>query len=284
MMSSTDFSKIPHLALKTDGEPRRLPLENDGTLLIGASSHCKLQLAGQGIRSLHCVVVQKDGRIDLRDWNTGCTAVNGEVIGAPVTLRDGDQIKIAAYEMTVVLPSHSDEDIEVAPEMGPQEIDVEANEGSIGGSEDEPSTETSEAIETSQQETSQQETSQPIEADLQEELNRAHERQQELEDQLLEANQATHSQREACLQMEEQVRELEARIELQKASPNPTATDSPPAVPVELVLALKNQVEVLLTELKSSQQEIATLKADSNSQHDVQNNDQSLESSLAHVQ
>ena len=180
-MSSTDFSKTQYLALKTSGELQRVPLE-EGTLLIGASSHCKLQLTGEGIRSLHCVVVKKDDRIDLRDWNTGCTSVNGVLITCSTPLKNGDHIKIAEHEITVV--SLSDED---------------------------------------------------------------------------------HGHPETQLPIEEPGRPLEE-------APSPASNpDSAPAIPVEIVVALKNQVEVLLMELQASQREIAALKANAAANHIAQN-------------
>ena len=189
-MSSTDFSKTQHLALKTSGELQRVPLE-EGTLLIGASSHCKVQLTGEGIRSLHCVVVKKDDRIDLRDWNTGCTSVNGELITCSMPLENGDQIKIAEHEITVVLPSDED-----------------------------------------------------------------------------------HGQPETQLPIEEPGRPLEEPSEPPTAiePPSPASNpDSAPAIPVEIVVALKNQVEVLLMELQASQREIAALKANAAANHISQN-------------
>jgi len=95
----------PHLAIELGGHPVCVELENDSTVLIGSGGHCRIQLEGDGIRSLHCIVaIKEDGRVEIRDWNTGCTFVNGTAIGENVVLNDGDQIGIANHEIKVVFP------------------------------------------------------------------------------------------------------------------------------------------------------------------------------------
>lgn len=104
-MSESNPILVPHLAIKSRGESVRIHLEDDSTVLIGSGEHCKIQLQGDGIRSLHCIVAVKEGgRVEIRDWNTGCTFVNSVAIGETVALNDGDRIKIASHEILVVFP------------------------------------------------------------------------------------------------------------------------------------------------------------------------------------
>ncbi len=104
-MSQDTPAQFPHLLVKSQGEPIRVELEVDSTVLIGSGGHCKIQLVGEGVRSLHCIVSMKEERhFEVRDWNTGCTFVNGSAISDPVVLKDGDRIRVANQEIIAALP------------------------------------------------------------------------------------------------------------------------------------------------------------------------------------
>jgi len=133
---------VPCLATVIRGETVWFDIESNGSVLIGSGGHCKIQLEGDGVRSLHCIVAMKDGAVELRDWNTGSTLVNGVAINDPVELKNGDRIRICGHEIEAVLesvaasaegqvanpPVHSQPADSVVPPVeihGPNQIQVE---------------------------------------------------------------------------------------------------------------------------------------------------------------
>ena len=94
---------IPYLCISSFGQTAWLDLDESTNALIGSGSHCKVQVSGSDVRSLHCIVAMKDDRLEVRDWNTGCTFVNGQAISEPTELKEGDSLKIGDSEITAVL-------------------------------------------------------------------------------------------------------------------------------------------------------------------------------------
>ncbi|QEG20663.1 FHA domain-containing protein [Mariniblastus fucicola] len=95
---------FPYLSVKSRGETIWFSLDSSSNALIGSGGHCKVQLDGEGVRSLHCILeIKDDGRLEVRDWNTGCTFVNGQAINEPTELRERDLMKIGQHEITAVL-------------------------------------------------------------------------------------------------------------------------------------------------------------------------------------
>ena len=103
---------IPCLAVKMHGETVWFDLETSSSVLIGSGGHCKIQLEGDGVRSLHCIVALRDGVVEVRDWNTGSTVVNGVAITDPVELQHGDCVRIFGHEIEVVLVASEDANLE----------------------------------------------------------------------------------------------------------------------------------------------------------------------------
>lgn len=94
---------VPCLAFKSRDETRWFNIEPNGSVLIGSGGHCKIQLEGDGVHSLHCIVAMKGEAVELRDWNTGCTLVNGVAISDPVELNHGDVIRVCGHTIEAVL-------------------------------------------------------------------------------------------------------------------------------------------------------------------------------------
>ena len=94
---------IPYLCISSFGQTAWLDLDESTNALIGSGSHCKVQVSGSDVRSLHCIVAMKDDRLEVRDWNTGCTFVNGQAISEPTELKEGDSLKVGDSEITAVL-------------------------------------------------------------------------------------------------------------------------------------------------------------------------------------
>ena len=123
---------IPCLAVKKHGETTWFDLESNGSVLIGSGGHCRIQLETDGVKSLHCIVALKDGVMELRDWNTGTTLVNGVAVTEPVTLQHGDRIRIFGHEIEAVLarePQSTEQETQadsvVDEESSPEEIQPE---------------------------------------------------------------------------------------------------------------------------------------------------------------
>ncbi len=96
----------PYLCLKTGSEVEYIELDSSSNALVGAGSHCKIQLEGENIQSLHCILAMKaEGWLEVRDWNTGSTFLNGEAISEPTVMNEGDCLKIGEYEISIVLAS-----------------------------------------------------------------------------------------------------------------------------------------------------------------------------------
>ena len=95
--------KIPYLSVQSNGEARIVEIDLTANALIGSGGHCKVQLDGSDVQSLHCILAMNEGQFEVRDWNTGCTFVNGQLISEPVDFNEGDVLKIGDHEISVVL-------------------------------------------------------------------------------------------------------------------------------------------------------------------------------------
>ena len=95
--------KIPYLSVQSNGEARIVEIDLTANALIGSGGHCKVQLDGSDVQSLHCILAMNEGQLEVRDWNTGCTFVNGQLISEPVDFNEGDVLKIGDHEISVVL-------------------------------------------------------------------------------------------------------------------------------------------------------------------------------------
>lgn len=97
---------IENVASLTSGDPVVMALNEHG-LSIGRAAHADWTLPDQRnfISSLHCDIEYIDGQYVLNDRSTNGTFVNGnsQRLTAPHVLRDGDLIRIGAYEVRVAL-------------------------------------------------------------------------------------------------------------------------------------------------------------------------------------
>ena len=96
----------PYLTLRTGSEVQYFALDVDANTLVGSGGHCRIQLEGDEIRSLHCILALKEeGFLEVRDWYTGSTLLNGEAIKDSVDMREDDRLQVGSYEITVALES-----------------------------------------------------------------------------------------------------------------------------------------------------------------------------------
>ena len=104
-MSDNGNSNAPYLKVENGGREERFELDTNSNVLVGTGGHCKIQLEeGNDVKSLHCILkLNNDGEIEVRDWNTGCTIINGTAISEPSILRENDVLSVGNYQITPVL-------------------------------------------------------------------------------------------------------------------------------------------------------------------------------------
>ncbi len=74
------------------------------TTFLGSGPSCDVRLSLDGISPLHCVIIQANGELILRDLESATgTFVNGQKVTSH-TLRNGDQLAIGPFQIQVQIP------------------------------------------------------------------------------------------------------------------------------------------------------------------------------------
>ena len=106
MNAQGNSPQVPCLAVGLNGLVTWINVDPGANTLVGTGSHCKIQLEGDGVSSLHCILAfTEDGRLEVRDWNTGCTFVNGQPIQEATELREVDLLTVGDYQIKAALTS-----------------------------------------------------------------------------------------------------------------------------------------------------------------------------------
>lgn len=72
--------------------------------LVGRDTQCHLRPASPMISKRHCAVLQREGKVFVRDFDsTNGTFVNNEQIKGEIELNNGDQLKIGPLSFTVLI-------------------------------------------------------------------------------------------------------------------------------------------------------------------------------------
>ena len=91
-----------------DGEARKYCV-SDSKCAIGVDERCGIQIQGEGIRPVHCVILRSHDRTIVRRW-AGNTWLNGRPF-EDTTLRRGDELRLANIRIRVIrderFPSNS---------------------------------------------------------------------------------------------------------------------------------------------------------------------------------
>lgn len=70
--------------------------------VIGRDPQCQLRPASPSISKRHCAVIQRDGKVFVRDFDsTNGTFVNGEQLKGEIELHDGDTLKAGPLDFKV---------------------------------------------------------------------------------------------------------------------------------------------------------------------------------------
>jgi len=96
-----------------------VPLDVGSSVFVGKGSNCKIQLQNESVQQLHCMFLFKDNKVlEVQDWNTGTTSLNGSTISESMEMRSGDVITISSYQITAVLDAKLHKEITVKQLQG----------------------------------------------------------------------------------------------------------------------------------------------------------------------
>ena len=120
--------KYPCLRIDSNGETTWFDLDANANVLVGSGGHCKIQLSGDDVESLHCILAMEDGQLEARDWSKGRTLVNGQVVSDSVAMNNGDVLKVGDHEITALLSeSNAGADAVAEPEVESQDATDETD-------------------------------------------------------------------------------------------------------------------------------------------------------------
>ena len=91
-----------------------MPLDVGSSVFVGRGSNCKIQLQDESVQQLHCMFLFKENNaLEVQDWNTGTTSLNGSTISETMEMRSGDVITISSYQITAVLDAKLHKEVTV---------------------------------------------------------------------------------------------------------------------------------------------------------------------------
>jgi serine/threonine protein kinase len=107
--------------------PRRFPLTNGQTLIIGRGDKSHTHLTDQHASRTHCVVEVDEGKFILRDQGSSAgTLVNGQRVEQR-ELRPGDVIRVGHTELRLILPDTEMSTVHSEPAVAPKPVPTAAN-------------------------------------------------------------------------------------------------------------------------------------------------------------
>jgi len=95
--------KLSLIVAQGKPENREIPIRLP-QFIIGRDQDCHLRPASPLVSKRHCAVIQRDGKVYLRDFeSTNGTILNGQPLRGETTLKDGDEFKVGPLSFTVKL-------------------------------------------------------------------------------------------------------------------------------------------------------------------------------------
>src|SRR6516164_5668393 len=84
---------------KQEGKALAIPLPQ---FLIGRDPQCHLRPASAAISKRHCALIQRDGSVFVRDFDsTNGTFVNDQPVKGEIELKNGDRLKLGPLLFSV---------------------------------------------------------------------------------------------------------------------------------------------------------------------------------------
>lgn len=112
---------------RQSASPLEQPLEDGRSVFIGKTASCGIQIKGQDVADIHCLVDVDGQEAFLQDWASDVgTKLNGQIVEEKTAIKAGDRIQIGAVEIVVIANSPQSTRSEK-----PSETHVEASPNSI---------------------------------------------------------------------------------------------------------------------------------------------------------
>lgn len=89
--------------IRQSASPIEHPLEGGRSVFIGRSESCGIQIKGDGVADIHCLVDVEDDVVSIQDWASKAgTKVNGKEIDDKVPIQSGDSIVVGSITLELV--------------------------------------------------------------------------------------------------------------------------------------------------------------------------------------
>ena len=98
--SNPTLSGFKVRVIRPSASPIDHDLEEGRSIFIGRSDSCGIQIKGDGVADIHCLIDVEDGVVSIQDWASDAgTKVNGQAIDDKHTLQAGDSIAIGSIKV-----------------------------------------------------------------------------------------------------------------------------------------------------------------------------------------
>lgn len=105
-------------------------LDDGRSVFIGKTPSCGIQVKGQDVADIHCLIDVDGEEAFIQDWASKVgTLVNGQIVEDKTAIKEGDRIQIGAVELLVVINAQAKQTLDAAASTPPK---VEPREESVG--------------------------------------------------------------------------------------------------------------------------------------------------------
>ncbi|MCA9138375.1 MAG: FHA domain-containing protein [Planctomycetales bacterium] len=89
--------------IRQSASPIEHPLEAGRSVFIGRSDSCGIQVKGEGVADIHCLVDVEDDVVSIQDWASKAgTKVNGQLIDDKTPIQSGDSVVIGSVTFQLI--------------------------------------------------------------------------------------------------------------------------------------------------------------------------------------
>lgn len=105
MASGENLESVVVKVSDESGGLRTFRLSEGETVIVGEGSSCGIQLSGQGVAALHCVLRLTSGELQLQNWGSdNVTSVDGAPVDEDATLRLDQTVQIGTHQIQFSRP------------------------------------------------------------------------------------------------------------------------------------------------------------------------------------